>query len=197
MLNFYSFFLPNVSAKLAPLYRLLQKDVKWRLEKEERKCFDQSKTMLTSAKLLAQYDPKKQLVISYDVSAYSVGAVPAHELEDNPEHPIAYAARSLNSIERNYTQIDREGLTVTFAVTKLHTYNSGRKVVIYKDHRSLLRLFREGKPIPCLVSSRIQRWALTLAAHSYKLCHRAGKQNVHIDVLSRLPLPVQIETVDA
>ncbi|GFN95051.1 polyprotein [Plakobranchus ocellatus] len=92
MLNCYTTFLPNDSAKLAPLYRLVQRDVKWRRKKEERKCYDQSKTMLTSDKLLVQYHPKKQLVINYDVSAYGVGAVPAHKLEDNHEHPIAYAS---------------------------------------------------------------------------------------------------------
>ncbi|GFN95914.1 retrovirus-related pol polyprotein from transposon 297 [Plakobranchus ocellatus] len=92
-------------------------------EKGRAKGFHQSKTLLTSDKLLVQYDPQKQLVISYDVSAYGAGAVPVHKLEDNPEHPIAYAARSLNSVERNYAQIDREGLTATFAVTKFHKYN--------------------------------------------------------------------------
>ncbi|GFO20960.1 polyprotein [Plakobranchus ocellatus] len=92
MLNCYSTFLPNDSAKLAPLYRFVQKDVKWRRKKEDRNCFDQSKPMLTSDKLIVQYDPKKQLVINYDVSAYGVGAVPVHKLEKNPEHPIAYAS---------------------------------------------------------------------------------------------------------
>ncbi|XP_063852174.1 uncharacterized protein LOC135112790 [Scylla paramamosain] len=40
-----------------------------------------------------------------------------------------------------------------------------------------------------MASSRIQRWALTLSAYEYTITHKPGKNIVHADGLSRLPLP--------
>ena len=46
----------------------------------------------------------------------------------------------------------------------------------------------ESKQIPILTSSRIQRWAITLAAYNYTIKHKPGTQLSHADVLNRLPL---------
>ena len=40
-----------------------------------------------------------------------------------------------------------------------------------------------------MASARIQRWALTLAAYSYTILYKPGKEISQADGLSRLPLP--------
>ena len=40
-----------------------------------------------------------------------------------------------------------------------------------------------------MTSARVQRWALTLGAYLYYICHKARKDNGNADGLSRLPLP--------
>ena len=40
-------------------------------------------------------------------------------------------------------------------------------------------------------SSRLQRWALTLAGYDYVIRHRSGEAHENCDALSRLPLPTE------
>jgi len=38
------------------------------------------------------------------------------------ERPIAYASRTLSPVEKNYAQIEKEGLALIFGVRKFHKY---------------------------------------------------------------------------
>ena len=75
MLNYYAKFLPNISSRLAPLYKLLQKAVSWSWGTEQQEAFQKAKDALTSAKVLVHYDPIQKLMLSCDASPYGVGAV--------------------------------------------------------------------------------------------------------------------------
>ena len=44
-INYYSRFLPNLSSKLAPLYKLLQKDAKWTWGRKQNETFRAAKKM--------------------------------------------------------------------------------------------------------------------------------------------------------
>ena len=103
--------------------------------------------MLTSAKLLVHYDPEKPLILACDASPYGVGAVLSHIDLDGNEKPIAFASRTLNSAERNYSQLEKEGLAIIFGVKRFHQYCYGRKFTILSDHKPLEGLLGESKPI--------------------------------------------------
>ncbi|XP_063846489.1 uncharacterized protein LOC135092154 isoform X1 [Scylla paramamosain] len=112
-----------------------------------------------------------------------------HKIEGGEEKPIAFASRSLSIAERKYAQVEKEGLAIIFGVKKFHNYLYGRHFEIISDHQPLKSLFNETRPVPVMASSRIQRWALTLSAYEYTITHKPGKNIVHADGLSRLPLP--------
>ncbi|XP_026569427.1 uncharacterized protein K02A2.6-like, partial [Pseudonaja textilis] len=61
------------------------------------------------------------------------------------------------------------------------------------DHKPLLGLLSGDKQTPQVLSPRMTRWTLFLAAYSFKLVHRPGKNLSHADALSRCPLPVPVE----
>ena len=121
---------------LAQLYKLLQKGSSWKWEKEQKDAFFNAKQMLTSAKVLILFDPKKELLLACDASPYGIGAVLSHRMEDGSEKPIAFASRSLSQAERKYSQLE-EGLDVVFGVSKFQLYLLGRNFTILSDHKLL------------------------------------------------------------
>ena len=190
ILNYYHRFLPNLSAKLAPLYHLLQKDVKWSWGPEQEQAFSEAKNALQDDSLLVHYDETKPLILACDASQYGLGALLSHVMENGTERPIAYASRTLTPAEKNYSQLEKEGLAIIFGVKKFHNYLYGRQFSIESDHQPLSYLFNEAKGISQTASSRIQRWALTLSAYQYTIRHKPGQSLGNADALSRLPRPV-------
>ena len=125
IINYYHQFLPNLSTTLAPLYRLLQKDVKWTWEQEQEEAFKAAKEALQDDLLLVHYDETKPLILACDASQYGLGAVLSHTMEDGTERPVAYASRTLTPAEKNYSQLEREGLAIIFGIKKFHNYLYG------------------------------------------------------------------------
>ena len=124
--------------------------------------FDSVKTLLTSNRLLVHYDPNKELILACDASPYGVGAVLSHRDVNGEERPIAFASRTLAPAERNYSQLEKEGLAIIFGVKRFHSYLFGRDFVILSDHKPLRHIFKEDNATPVLASARIQRCALLL-----------------------------------
>ena len=160
--------------------------------------FERAKILLTSSLLLVHFDPDKELLVSCDVSPYGLGAVLLHRMEDGSSKPIYYASRTVSTLERGYSQLDKEGLAIIFAVKKFYTLY-GRHFTINSDHKPLQYILGHGKPV---ASARLQRWALLLGAYDYKLEYISACQLQHADGLSRLPLlespantPVPGETI--
>ena len=69
LLTYYSKFLPNMAQVLAPLYKLLRKDVQWRWANKEKKAFQASQELLTSSSLLVHFDPDLDLILMCDASS--------------------------------------------------------------------------------------------------------------------------------
>ncbi|GFU59112.1 retrovirus-related Pol polyprotein from transposon opus [Trichonephila clavipes] len=100
-------------------------------------------------------------------------------LQQNQKH-IAFASRTLNKAERNYTVTERECLAVIWALNKFKTYFRPLPVKVITDHAALTN----GKNL----SSRMIRWALKLSEFNIEWEHRPGVQNVVAYILSRNPV---------
>ena len=115
---YYNLYIPNMHELRAPLNKLLSKIKKWFWTKECNNAFNKIKKCLLSDLTLAYNDPKKELIVASDASNYGIGAVLLHKFEDGVTKPIAHASRALLPAERNYSQIKKEGLAITYAVKK-------------------------------------------------------------------------------
>ena len=191
MLTYYSKFLPNLSTLLHPLYQLLRKDVDWSWGVAQAKAFNASKELLTSDKCLTHFDSTLELTLACDASAYGLGAVLSHKMADGTERPIAYSSRTLTASERNYSQLEKEGLACIFGIKKFHDYVFGHSFELVTDHKPLLGLLKEYRATSQQASSRIERWSLFLSNYEYCLVFCNTSAHANADALSRLPLPEQ------
>ncbi|XP_064090805.1 uncharacterized protein K02A2.6-like [Macrobrachium nipponense] len=132
----------------------------------------------------------KSLFLTCDASSFGLGAVLEQESEDGSLKPVSYASRTLTRSEKNYSQTEKEGLSVIWAVNKFHKYLCGRKFEIWTDHKPLLGLLGEGKAVPHIASGRIIRWSLVLSGYDYKLKYKPRCKIPNADCLSRFPMQI-------
>ena len=130
IIHYYNKFIPNLSSQLQPLNELLRKGVTWKWSKECEKVFRNAQKALTADTLLTHYDSTKSITLSCDASAKGLGAVISNIQSDTSEKPIAYASRTLNKAECNYSQIEKEALAIIFGLKKFHKYLYGRSFIL-------------------------------------------------------------------
>ena len=144
---FYSKSLENHSTVLAPLNKLLCKDVAWNWTENHDTAFLAAKEMLIKSPTLVHYDDNLPLYMSCDASAYGCGGVLFHRI-DNNDRPVAFALCSLSKRQKNYSQLDKEAVYIIFCLKLFHQFQYGRPFHIITDHKPLLQLFGEHKPVP-------------------------------------------------
>lgn len=188
LLNYYGRFIPNLSSLIYPLNNLLRQKTTWRWTKACSDAFTAAKEQIVSSNVLTHYDTTLPVRLAADASAYGIGAVISHVMEDGSERPIAFASRTLKPSERNYAQVEKEALSLVFGVCKFHSYLYGRKFTLVTDHKPLTTILGPKNGVPPIAAARLQRWALKLAAYNYEIEFRSTDKHANADGLSRLPL---------
>lgn len=115
-----------------------------------------------------------------------MGAALLHKYEDGTTKPIAHASRTLLPAEKNYSQIEKEALSIVFGVKKYHRFLHGRSFVLQTDHKPLLSIFGGKKGIPTHTANRLRRWGVTLLNYHFRMEYVKSKEHGHVDGLSRL-----------
>ncbi|XP_055633658.1 uncharacterized protein K02A2.6-like [Toxorhynchites rutilus septentrionalis] len=182
--------------KIAPIvsmpasHELLKAGEKFEWSSAGQKSLDRFHEILQSPLLLTHYNPKLELVVSTNASSVGLGARIAHKFDgwhaDGTVKAICHASRSLTAAESNYSQIEKEGMALIFAVTKFHRIIFGRRFVLEIDHKPLLAIFGSKKGIPTYTANRLQRWALTLLLYDFDIHYVSTDALGHADILSRL-----------
>src|SRR3989337_651521 len=160
---------------------LLKKDIPFKWTTKQQIAFDRLKERLIQAPMLTYPDFERPFTLYTDASGTGLGAVLAQKQEDNLEHVIAYASRSLNQAERNYAVTDQECLAIVWAIEHFHHFLELLPFEVVTDH-SALKWLQTSK----LPKGRRARWMMKLQQYNFTIRHRPGKLNDNADALSRM-----------
>lgn len=86
-------------------------------------------------------------------------------MEDGTEKPIGFVPPTLSPAEKKYSQLDKEGLAVILRTKNFHKFLYGQNFALVTDHKSLISMFNEAKPVLQMVSPRVQHWSVWLRAY--------------------------------
>ena len=178
MVNQFGKFSPNLAEKTKPLRELLRKDNAWLWGPPQREAFEEVKKALTTAPILALFDPTRETVVSADASCYGLGATLIQKQPDGAMKLVAYISRSLTPTEQRYAQIEKEALAFTWACERFSDYLIGLKFSIETDH----------KPLVPELPVRVQRFRMRMMRFQFSIYHVPGKSLIVADTLSRAPL---------
>ena len=186
MVNQLSKFSPHLADVTKPLRELLKKDRAWVWGDPQQQAFDNVKATLTTAPILALFDPTRETIVSADASCYGLGAVLLQQQPNGEIKPVSYNSRSLTPTEQRYAQIEKEALALTWACERFSDFLVGLKFTLETDHKPLVPLFSDKNldELPL----RVQRFRMRMLRFLFSIHHVPGKHLTVGDALSRAPL---------
>lgn len=185
--NFFRAHIPNFADIAIPLTNLIKeynrtKHFKWTQDCEN--AFNKLKTILTTAPVLAHFDPNLETRIYTDASNQAIGAVLCNY---NPvtkkENPVQYFSKKLKPTQLSLSVSEKEFFSLVTALNRWREYCLGRKIHIFTDHSSL-QFYKNFKGS----SSRLTRLALHIVDYDIEVHHKSGKTLTLPDYLSRNPV---------
>lgn len=182
LLGYYRKFIRDFAKITKPITKCLKKGAQIIHNSEFIQCFETCRNLLINQPLLQYPDFTKEFILTTDASNYAIGAV-LSQGEIGRDLPVAYASRTLNESEINYSTIEKELLAVVWATKYFRPYLFGRRFTIVSDHKPLQWLFSLKEP-----NSKLIRWRLRLEEYDYKIVYKKGKCNKNADALSRIEL---------
>ena len=178
--GFYRTFIRDFSKIVRPLCRLLEKDDKFNFDESCHYSFEEIKSRLVKAPIMAKPDWNKEFEIMWDASDYAMGVILGQKF-DKVFRAIYYSNKTFNEAQENYSTFEKEMLAMVFACEKFRPYILGSHVIIHTDHVAIKYLMakKEAKP-------RLIRWVLLLQEFDLEIKDKKGCDNVIVDHLSRV-----------
>lgn len=181
--GFYRKFIPNFSEIAVPLTDLTKKGqpnkVIW--TESQEKAFTTLKEKLSSSPVLKLPNLQAEFILRTDASDIALGAILLQKDSEGIKRPVAYISRKLLDREKNYSVIEKECLSIVWAVQKFRKYLYGRAFLLETDHQPLIYLNRAK-----IENSRLMRWALQLQPYRFSISAIKGSENIGADYLSRI-----------
>ncbi len=169
---------------MEPILELTRKGVPFVWSDQCGAAFQILKKKIASPQVLVPFDLNRETFLTTDASDAGLGAV-LSQMVDGVERPIAFAAKTLNEAQRNYSTPEWEALAVVWATEHFEKFLLGHHFTIRTDQISLKTLMTRFSD-STRASKRIARWYDRLNHYNYSVIHIKGKENCCADMLSHL-----------
>ena len=194
-LNYYRNYIPRLSEKLTPFFKLLTKDEKVMVTPDLLDRFSEINKALDRCCELAlkQPLPNKEIALMTDASFTAAGY--ADLIEDDPLEkytstrkayaPVAYGSKTFSPAQLKMSIYAKEFLAIFFAFKEFgHIFwGTPKPVIILTDNKSVTRFFQT-KIIPPSLWNACDY----VIQFNFTIAHIPGKNNTAADYLSRLEI---------
>lgn len=189
LVQFFRRFIPNFSARAAPLSAFLQKRSGVRSwDESAQAAFGDLKSALTTAPILVPPDWARPFRVHIDASQHALGATLTQLDDEGRDRVLAYSSKKLTQAEQNYTANERELLALVWALRRFRSYLEGSTFDVLTDNQ-VVKNFLTKKSL----NRREARWLDTLASFNIReITLVRGKIHVLGDSVSRIPDRVAI-----
>ena len=161
-----------VSGKAAePLYSSLKKSNKIVRSTDFKRAVTELKKKRLEAHLLEYSIDRDPYTITTDASLTGVGAILTKK-QGTEDIVIAYANKTLNKSQWNYSATKREIFTIVHFTQHFKNYLLGKYFLIITDNRVLVWIYSFSESIGI-----IARWIGKLEQFSFDIKHRKGKKS--------------------
>ena len=179
--SFYRRFVKDFSTLVAPMTEILKgKTFEW--SDKANLAFEEIKTRLTQAPVLALPNFNQVFEVECDASGVGIGAILSQE-----KRPIAYFSEKLNEAKRRYSTYDKEFYALVRALEHWRHYLVGAEFILHSDHEALKFIQGQHKLNP-----RHAKWVEYLQSFHFVIHHKSGQLNKGADALSRRYLLLSI-----
>ena len=84
--------------------------------KSSSRSFGKLKTALITAPVISYFNRSKDTILTVDASPVGISGILAKQSKGTDEyHVLAYASRALTAVEKRYSQIEKEALSIVWA----------------------------------------------------------------------------------
>ena len=191
-LNYYRNYIPRLSKKLTPFFKLLKQTSQFSIPDTILEAFKNLNQQLEQSCKLALKQPikNKQLILMTDASFTAAGY--AIMIEDDPDQklqsrrktyaPIAFGSKTFNTTQLKMSIYAKEFLAIYFAFSEFGhlMWGSVFPVIVFTDNRSVTRFFQT-KIIPPALWNACDY----VLQYNFVIAHVAGAMNTAADFLSR------------
>ena len=188
--NYYSRMIDNYAQRAAPLTTIMAE--KWSAAKGTMKdfwssacttAFEDLRTALMSAPVLALPDPDLPYLLQTDASDIALGGVLMQIRPDDTRVVIAYLHHKFNKVEQRWPIHERELYGLVHSLRKYRHYLMGADFIYEGDHKPLAWIRTQRH-----LSPKQARWLDTLESFNWTFRHVPGKELTVPDAISRTAL---------
>ena len=200
LMKIFSDFVDHFAETAAPLYDVLRRtgfskkrkhgqkfkisDWETRWGEKQTQAWRDLKDALSSPDILAAPKRGGAKRVMCDASSYGLGGVLLQRSEEGHWSPVSFTSKLMKDSERQFTATEKECLAVVHAMRKWRHYLHGEKFEVVTDHLALRWLLSLKDP-----RERLARWVVEVQDFDFEVEHRAGKELVVPDTLSRDAVP--------